>query len=54
MFDPTTKLKFLFKCEDCGMIVSVDLEDEEDVKEANEDKMILACPCGGKSKVLRN
>lgn len=54
MFEDTTKTKFLFKCEDCGMIVSVDLEEEEDIKDAQEDKMVLSCPCGGKSKVLRN
>ena len=36
------------------MIVSVDLEDEADITEAHDDKMVLACPCGGKSKVLRN
>ena len=54
MFEDTTKTKFLFKCEDCGMIVSVDLEEEEDIKDAQEDKMMLSCPCGGKSKVLHN
>jgi Fe2+ or Zn2+ uptake regulation protein len=54
MFDTATKLKFLFKCEECGVIVSVDLEEQEDIEEANEDKMLLSCPCGGKAKVLRN
>jgi hypothetical protein len=54
MFNSSIDPKFLFKCEDCGMIVSVDLEEEEDIKEAVEDKMILSCPCGGKSKILHN
>jgi Fe2+ or Zn2+ uptake regulation protein len=54
MFDTNDKQFFLFKCEECGMIVSVDLEEEEDIAEANDDKMELACLCGGKSKILRN
>ena len=53
MFDEK-KQKFLFKCHDCAMIVSVNLEDEEDLIKVNEDLFILECPCGGKSHVLRD
>lgn len=54
MCEDTTKPKYLFKCEDCGMIISVVLEIEDDIKDAQEDKLILSCPCGGQSKVLHN
>jgi Fe2+ or Zn2+ uptake regulation protein len=54
MFSTNDKNKYLFKCEECGMIVSVDLEDEDDIQDVNENKLELSCPCGGKSKVLRN
>lgn len=36
------------------MIVSVDFEEEQDLQDAQENKMILSCMCGGQSKVLRN
>jgi hypothetical protein len=36
------------------MIVSVDLEDEEDLQKVHDNKFILECPCGGKSHVLRD
>ena len=48
------KLKYLFKCADCEMIVSVEIEDEEDLKKVHEDELILDCPCGGKACVLRD
>jgi len=48
------KQKFLFRCEDCEMILSVDFEDEDDLKKVQEDKMALECPCGGRCKVLRD
>ncbi len=53
MFD-TKKQKFLFKCNDCQMIVSVEFEEEEDLQKVIEDKLILECPCGGQSFVLRD
>jgi hypothetical protein len=49
-----SKNKFLFRCEDCAMILSVNFEDEEDLQKVNEDKMILECPCGGHCLVLRD
>jgi hypothetical protein len=53
MFDPT-KRKFLFRCEDCGLIVAIDFEDEEDLLDVQDDKITLECPCEGKCKVLRD
>lgn len=46
--------KYLFKCEDCQAILSVEFEDPEDFKKIQEDKIELQCPCGGCSKVLRD
>ena len=46
------KRKFLFKCESCEMIISVEFEDEEDLENVQEDKMVLECPCSGQSRVL--
>jgi hypothetical protein len=48
------KQKFLFKCEDCAMIVSVEIEEEEEIKEIHENKFVFECVCGGKSKILRD
>ena len=48
------KLHFLFKCQDCQMIVSISLEDEEDIENVQDDKLFFDCLCGGKSEVLRN
>jgi RNase P subunit RPR2 len=53
MFDPR-KIKFLFRCKECQMILSVELEDEIDLKEVREDKMYLECPCGSRCYVLRD
>ena len=44
----------LFKCDECGMIVSVDFDDKEDINKLNEDKIVLECACGGESTILRN
>jgi hypothetical protein len=53
MFDPA-KRKFLFRCEDCGLIVSVDFEEEKDLQDLQDNKIVLECPCEGKCKVLRD
>lgn len=49
-----TKRKFLFKCEDCGMILSVEFEEAEELQKVQDDKIILECPCEGKCTVLRD
>ncbi len=49
-----TKRKFLFKCEDCNMIISAEFEDPEDFENIQEDKVELECPCGSRCKVLRD
>lgn len=48
------KRKFLFKCEDCEMILSVDFEEKEDIQKIQDNEMVLECPCGGHCKVLRD
>ena len=53
MFDPT-KRQFLFRCETCGMIIAVEFEEENDLQDIQDDKVILECICQGKCKVLRD
>lgn len=48
------KRSFLFKCDQCEMIVSVELDEESDIQEAQDDKIVLECPCGGHGIYLRN
>lgn len=49
-----SKRQFLFKCDDCSMILSVDFEETEDLEKVQDDKMLLECPCNGVCKVLRD
>jgi hypothetical protein len=49
-----TKQKFLFKCEECNMILSVELEEDDDVEKAQKGTMKLECPCGGCCNCLKN
>ncbi len=53
MFDDK-KQKFLFKCADCSIIISIELYDEEDIEEVRNNKYILECTCGGKGYILRD
>jgi hypothetical protein len=48
------KQKFLFQCEICKTILSIELEDEEDLEKAHNNKIKLECPCGGNCKILRD
>jgi hypothetical protein len=50
----SAKRKFLFRCDKCGTILSVEFEDEEDIKRVQEDKIVLECPCGDYCSVLRD
>lgn len=45
--------EFLFRCESCKMIVSLELEEGE-MDLINEDQMFLECQCGEMSLPLRN
>jgi hypothetical protein len=47
-----SKRKFLFKCEECAMILAVEFEEPEDLERAQKNEIVLECPCGGRSKVL--
>jgi len=49
-----SKRKYLFKCDECAMILSVEFDEEEDLKKVQDDEMILECLCGGHCKVLRD
>ena len=53
MLDPNMR-KFLFKCADCAMIISLELIEEEDIASVQEGQYVLECPCGEKSYVLRD
>lgn len=53
MLSETTR-KFLFKCEECNMIISVNFDDPEDLENVQEDKIQLECPCGSHCHVLRD
>ena len=48
------KPKYLFRCDKCNMILSTEFEDEKDVDDVKEDKILLECPCGGMCFVLRD
>jgi hypothetical protein len=45
---------FLFKCDECAMIISANFEEEVDIKMIHDDDMELECPCGGYCRVLRD
>jgi hypothetical protein len=54
MFINSTKKKFLFKCQDCQMILSIELEEEDDIQKVEDNEMVLECPCGDNCYVLRD
>jgi len=54
MFNNSTRKKYLFKCEDCGTILSVEFEEKEDIEKVNDNKMVLQCPCEGSCTILRD
>ncbi len=53
MLNPN-KRKFLFRCEKCHQIISIDFEEEKDIEEVQEDKVLLECHCSGYYFVLRD
>lgn len=50
----SSKREFLFRCDRCQIIISMEFEDVEDIESVLEDKIFLECPCGGKCYVLRD
>lgn len=36
------------------MILSVEIEDKEDLEKVHENKVFIECPCGGRCEVLRD
>lgn len=46
--------KFLFKCDYCEMIVSIELTDQKDIDDVNDDLFKFKCDCGGSSAPLRD
>lgn len=46
------KRKFLFKCCECEMIVSVEFEKDDDIKDVANNKVLFECSCGGIQEVL--
>lgn len=48
------KRKFLFRCEKCQQIIEIEFEDEKDIEDINEDKILIECTCQAYSFVLRD
>ena len=48
------KRAFLFKCEECQMIVSLEFDDQEDIDKIQNDQIVFECPCGSCYKILRD
>jgi len=46
--------KFLFRCNDCKTILSIEFENEDDIDKVQNDKVDLECVCGGHCEVLRD
>lgn len=44
--------KFLFRCNSCEMIISVEFEEQKDISKVLDAETGLECPCGGTSAVL--
>jgi len=48
------KRKFLYRCDDCQMIVALEFSDSEDIEDIMNEKMILECVCQGKTHPIFN
>ena len=48
------KEKHLFKCDTCSAILLLEFEEQKEIEELREDKILLECPCGGICLPLRN
>jgi hypothetical protein len=52
--DYQNKRRFLFRCDKCLQIISLDLEEESEISDVQEDKFLLECPCTGYYFPLRD
>lgn len=48
------KRKFLFRCQKCDMIISVDFETQDDFDKIQANELELECPCGSHCMILRD
>jgi len=48
----TTNNSFLFRCVECEKLISIELEDKDDVEKATNGELVLECGCGGDCEVL--
>lgn len=48
------KIKHLFKCDTCEVILMLEFEEKKEIEEVREDKVLLECPCGGICLPLRD
>lgn len=47
-----TNNTFLFRCLECQKMISIELEEKEDIEKATNGILILECGCGGDCEVL--
>lgn len=45
---------FIFRCEECSKCLETSFEEESEINDLLEDKMLIQCPCGGIALVLRD
>lgn len=48
------KIKPLFKCDTCSIILLLEFDEKKDIEDFREDKILLECPCGGVCLPLRD
>ncbi len=46
--------KFLFKCDKCEVILSIEFERITVIDQIQNDKLAIECPCGGTCLPLRD
>jgi len=46
------KFHLLMMCVSCNMILSISLDDKDDIKDLMEGELELECPCSGRCKLL--
>lgn len=48
------KQKFLFKCDTCNIILTMEFDSPKEINDVHEDKILLECPCKGMCFPLRS